>query len=103
MRSRLPAARPQTSPRSRASSIEFLDGPAPGLRLHPRAGDDPTAPPAWFTSIAVRADEEKRIPPQRDQGPRNSLSLARRSCGSSGLLMRYSYSPSRSGKCIVTT
>jgi hypothetical protein len=25
-----------------AAGIEFLSGPAPGLRLHPKSGDDPT-------------------------------------------------------------
>jgi transcriptional regulator with XRE-family HTH domain len=25
-----------------AAGIEFLNGPAPGLRLHPKSGDDPT-------------------------------------------------------------
>ena len=25
-----------------AAGLEFLNGPAPGLRLHPKSGDDPT-------------------------------------------------------------
>jgi hypothetical protein len=33
-----------------AAGIEFLDGPAPGLRLHPKSGDDPTAPITEQTS-----------------------------------------------------
>jgi transcriptional regulator with XRE-family HTH domain len=33
-----------------AAGIEFLDGPAPGLRLHPKSGDDPTAPTTEQTS-----------------------------------------------------
>ena len=28
-----------------AAGIEFLDGGAPGVRLHPKSGDDPIAPP----------------------------------------------------------
>jgi transcriptional regulator with XRE-family HTH domain len=28
-----------------AAGIEFLDGGAPGVRLHPKSGDEPIAPP----------------------------------------------------------